>query len=247
MCGRYTLAVRVNSLVPLFGLNDAPPQPAQAGMALPRYNIAPTQPVLIVRQGKDGQRRASWAKWGLIPPGARDAKGAAKKINARAETVFEQPAFRDAARHRRCLVPTDGFFEWRKIGERKQPYHVRATDGGVWAMAGIWSTWTDEQGAPVDTCSVLTTSPNETLSGLHDRMPVVVPPEQYELWLDPEEVIPGHLASLLVSAPEEALVMVPVAETVNRVKNQGPECLEEISEEEAEREPEPPRQFGFGF
>lgn len=247
MCGRYTLAVRVNVLQPLFDLAEPPPAPVQAQMALPRYNIAPTQPVLVVRQGPDGRRHASWVRWGLIPPGARDPKVGAKLINARAETLFTQPAFRDAARHRRCLVPTDGFFEWRKIGARKQPYHVRAPDGGVWAMAGIWSTWQDEEGEPVETCSVITTTPNQTLSGLHDRMPVFVPPEQYELWLDPQEVLPNRLDGLLVSAPETALVMVPVADTVNRVKNQGAECLEEISKEEAEREADPPRQFGFGF
>lgn len=216
-------------------------------MALPRFNIAPTQPVLIVREDRDGKRRASWAKWGLIPERARDPRVGARLINARAETVFEQPAFREAARRRRCLLPTDGFFEWRKLKDRKQPYHVRTPDQRVWAMAGIWSSWRNEAGELVDSCSVLTTESNATLADLHSRMPVLLPPEQYDLWLDPAEVVPEALSGLLIPASEDALVMVPVATTVNSVKNQGAACLDEISEEEALAPPPALPQMGFGF
>ncbi len=246
MCGRYTLAVNVNVLQSLFGLDERPPGAPAANMGLPRFNIAPTQPVLIVREDRDGKRRASWAKWGLIPERARDPRVGARMINARAETVFQQPAFREAVRRRRCLLPTDGFFEWKKLKDRKQPYHVRTPDHRVWAMAGIWSRWRDEAGQQVDTCSVLTTASNETLSDLHTRMPVLVAPEQYDLWLDPAEVVPEALQGLLVPASQDALVMVPVATTVNSVKNQDESCLEEISEADA-RAPVRLPQLGFGF
>lgn len=245
MCGRFTLTVKVHELPEQLGLVGPPGPPPDPEMALPRFNIAPTQPVLIVRQGADGVRRAAWARWGLIPRGAKDPRVGARMINARAETVFEQPAFRSAARNRRCLVPTDGFLEWRKVGKRKQPYHVRAAEGGVYAMAGIWSTWKSPDGEQVDTCSVITTAPNRTLAGLHDRMPVVLSPEQYDLWLDPEEVVPAELAKLMVSAPEDALVLVPVSTRVNSVKNDDEACLETV-EVEDEAPPTPP-QLGFGF
>lgn len=246
MCGRFTLTVKVSELASVLGFEGDPGPPPDPEMAPPRFNVAPTQPVLIVREGSDGVRRAAWAKWGLIPRGAKDPRVGARLINARAETVFEQPAFRSAARSRRCLVPTDGFLEWKKVGKRKQPYHARAPDGGVYAMAGIWSTWRSPEGEEIDTCSVITTEPNGPVSKLHDRMPVILPPEQYDLWLSPEEVAREELSRLLVAAPDDALVLVPVSQRVNSVKHDDPECLEPV-EVEGEAPPERPPQLGFGF
>ncbi|MCB9746584.1 MAG: SOS response-associated peptidase [Alphaproteobacteria bacterium] len=244
MCGRFTLAVKVHDLGPAFGIVGAIPPCPDPELELPRFNIAPTQPVLIVKQTQDGLRSASWARWGLIPGGAKDPRVGARMINARAETVFEQPAFRSAVRTRRCLVPTDGFFEWRKVGKEKQPFHVRAPGQALYAMAGIWSTWKDPTGAKIETCSILTTEPNAKLATLHDRMPVILPPEQYTLWLDPAEEDPAVLARLLVAAPEDALDLVAVSKAVNSVKNLGPECLEPVTEEDP---PEPKAQLGLGF
>jgi putative SOS response-associated peptidase YedK len=242
MCGRFTLAVKVHDLGPAFGLSVPVPPCPDPELELPRFNIAPTQPVLIVRQSQDGLRSASWARWGLIPGGARDPRVGVRMINARAETVFEQPAFRGAVRTRRCLIPTDGFIEWQKAGKEKLPFHVRAPGQALYAMAGIWSTWRDPSGAPVDTCSILTTAPNPKVATLHDRMPVILPPEQYSLWLDPAEEDPATLSRLMVAAPEEALELVAVSKAVNSVKNLGPGCL--APPEEA---PEPAPQLGFGF
>jgi len=242
MCGRFTLTVKVHELPEALALFDAPGPPPDPEMALPRFNIAPTQPVLVVKQAADGTRRAVWMKWGLIPRGAKDPRVGARMINARAETVFEQPAFRRAVRERRCLIPTDGFLEWRKIGKRKQPYHVRMPDGGVYMMAGIWSTWRSPDGEEIDTCSILTTEPNAEIAALHDRMPVILQPEQYDLWLDPEEAAPERLSPLMVAAPEKMLVLVPVSTRVNSVKNDDPECLEEVEEEQ---EALPPKQLGL--
>ena len=233
MCGRFTLTVKVHELGPAFGFEGPVPPCPDPELALPRYNIAPTQPVLIIREAQDGLRSASWARWGLIPGGAKDPRVGARMINARAETLFEQPAFRGAARHRRCLVPTDGFFEWRKVGKEKLPFHLRAPGGGLYAMAGIWSTWRDPTGAEVDTCSIVTTEPNPKVAALHDRMPVILGPEQYSLWLDPAEEDAARLSRLLVAVPEDALELVPVSKAVNSVKNLGPECVQGRDDPEA--------------
>ena len=248
MCGRFTLSVKVDELPETFGLPGLLPDPPDADMALPRFNVAPTQPIPISRRQPDGTRALSWARWGLIPPRAKDPRVGARMINARAETVFEQPAFRGPVRNQRCLVPTDGFIEWKKFGKRKQPYHVRRPDRGVYAMAGIWTTWQNPGGAPVDTCAVLTTAPNETLAELHDRMPVILPESAFEMWLDPEVTAPEALQPLLRAAPEALLELVPLAPTVNSVKNLGPACLVEI-DEAAAASPEVPEapQLGFEF
>lgn len=248
MCGRFTLSVKVDELPETFGLPGVLPPPPDETMILPRFNIAPTQPIPVSRQGADGRRALSWARWGLIPPRAKDPRVGVRMINARAETVFEQPAFRGPVRGQRCLIPTDGFIEWKKVGKRKQAYHVRRPDRGVYAMAGIWTTWQNPDGDPVDTCAVITTVPNETLADLHDRMPVILPESAFETWLDPEVTDPEVLQPLLRSAPDDLLEMVPLAPTVNSVRNLGPECLVEIDLEAAEA-PEVPAtpQLGFTF
>lgn len=221
MCGRFTLASPGARLAALLGLTRVDPGP-------PRFNVAPTQPVLAVHVGPGGEREAVWLRWGL----------GGRQINARSETVFEKVPFARAARGRRCLVPADGFFEWKKLGgATKQPYHLRLLDGGPFAMAGI------EEGG---TCAILTTTPNALVAELHDRMPVILAPEAYALWLDPSVREPGPLEGLLVPFPAEQMKKVPVGDRVGDPKNEGPELIEGV---EAKVAPPPQRspQLGFDF
>jgi putative SOS response-associated peptidase YedK len=152
----------------------------------PRYNIAPTQPVPVIRQNpREPRRETSLLRWGLIPSRAKDSSGAARMINARSETAATMPAFRDALTFRRCMIPADGFYEWKKAGTVKQPYCFEVDGGRLFAFAGIWDRWKDESGNWVETCSILTTTPNAVTSVVHDRMPVILDPASYDPWLDP--------------------------------------------------------------
>jgi putative SOS response-associated peptidase YedK len=203
----------------LFPLLDVPEELA------PRYNIAPTQPVLAVRTVPAGERELVTLRWGLVPAWADDPSIGNRLINARAETVADKPAFRAAFRARRCLVLADGFFEWQKVGGRKQPYYFRLREGSPFAFAGLWERW-GKGATTLETCTLLTTEANELLRPVHDRMPVILPRERFVRWLDPDFRAAAELESLLRPYPAEDMTGYPVSARVNNPRNEGPLCVE---------------------
>ncbi len=223
MCGRFTLALPAETIRDFLGLADTP-------VLVPRFNIAPTQSVAVVRAeaGKE-ERRLSFLRWGLIPHWAEDPAIGSRLINARAETLAQKPAFRSAFRQRRCLIPADGFYEWRKTNGRKQPYHIRRRDGGPLAMAGLWETWQAPDGEMISTCAIITTQAEAIVQAIHDRMPVLLPPAAFALWLDVGMSDTVRLTALLRLTASEDLVAVPVSSRVNRVECDGPDLVVPLS------------------
>jgi putative SOS response-associated peptidase YedK len=212
MCGRYVITSSPAAIRALFGYPEQPNFP-------PRYNVAPTQPIAVVRL-HDGKRQFVLMRWGLIPSWVKDPKAFSLLINARGESVIDKPAFRAAMRRRRCLIPADGFYEWKEVGGRKRPYFVRLKgSGGPFAFAGLWETWTGPNGEELDTAAIVTTNANRTLSAIHDRMPVIVPPEAFDLWLDCAKVDGKIAAALLTPAREDLLEAYEISPAVNRVAN----------------------------
>jgi putative SOS response-associated peptidase YedK len=191
----------------------------------PRYNIAPSQPVAVVRQTAEGKRELVKLRWGLVPSWAKDVSVGNQLINARSETAATKPAFRAAMRQRRCLVPTDGFYEWKKVGRQKQPYFIRRADDKPFAFAGLWERWSDAEGRPLETCTILTTDANELLRPLHDRMPVIVEPADYSTWLDPAQTDSDRFRPLFASLTSEQLISSPVSTHVNSPANDDEACL----------------------
>jgi putative SOS response-associated peptidase YedK len=219
MCGRFTLITPTRELASLFDLDTVPD-------LAPRYNIAPTQPVAVVRAGGVG-RELVLLRWGLVPPWAREL-GGPPLINAKAETVADKPAFRAALARRRCLIPADGFYEWVPAPGKKQPIHFRLRQGGLFAFAGLWERWQPPGGPAVESCAVLTTEANEVVRPVNERMPVILEPAAWQEWLDPGVEGKG-LSGWLRPLPEGVLVAVPVSGWVNSVRNEGPQCLEPAS------------------
>ena len=214
MCGRYRLSRRKQLIEEYF-------ETANELDWEPRYNIAPSQPVGIIRQDPSTpERRFSLARWGLIPSWATDANIGFKTINARAETVASKPAFRDAFVSRRCLLPADGFFEWRRSGKEKQPFHFGMQDDSLFAFGGLWDRWRDPSGTVIESCTILTTTPNSLLADVHDRMPVILRQESYDLWLDPGVKDASSLRSTapvrLPSLPQPADFADPVKSLLPR-------------------------------
>jgi putative SOS response-associated peptidase YedK len=196
--------------------------------AVPRYNIAPTQPVLAAYLDDDGQRGLTFFQWGLIPSWSKDVSLGAKMINARSETVAEKPAFRNAFKRRRCLIPADGFYEWQKQNGKKQPIYIHGTDGRPFALAGLWEVWQDPEGTRLQTCTILTTTPNELMAAIHDRMPVIIEPEDYATWLEPGQN-PDTALHLLRPYPAEKMAAYPVSTAVNNPRNDSPECIQPLT------------------
>ena len=222
MCGRFTLRTPPQALASLFDLPEAPPLE-------PRYNIAPSQPVLAVRRHpRTGQREFTFLNWGLIPSWAKDVKIGYRLINARSETVADKPAFRAAYRRRRCIVPADGFYEWQKRAGHKQPYFIHRKDDQPFGMAGLWERWEGPDGSVIESCTLLTTEPNELLRPLHNRMPVILSPEEYETWLDVQNASPLVLQALLRPCPASLLEALPVSRYVNNPRQEGPACIEPL-------------------
>lgn len=222
MCGRFSLSTPLADLEALFGLGDLPPLD-------PRYNLAPTQTVAVVRVAPNARKRELvWLKWGLVPSWAKDPEIGNRMINARSETVTEKPSFRAAFKKRRCLIPADGFYEWKRAGAKKQPYHIRMRDGKVFAMAGLWEHWPSPDGSPLETFTILTTGPNDLMRAIHDRMPVILDPKDYDLWLDPDMQNPEPLKPLLTSYPADKMAAVPIDTHVNNPKHEGPACQQQI-------------------
>lgn len=224
MCGRFVLMTPGRDLAKRFGLEEV-------AELEPRYNIAPTQVVVIIRLDRDTlQRRLVHVKWGLIPFWAKDTSIGNKLINARAESASQKSAFRAAFKTRRCLVPADGFYEWKKQeGKQKQPYLVRSADRSPFAFAGLWESWTGPDGETIESCTILTTDANELTQPIHDRMPVILKPEDYDLWLDPEIKDPELLKPLLRPYPSEEMVAEPVSSSVNKASYDAPDCVEPVS------------------
>jgi putative SOS response-associated peptidase YedK len=218
MCGRYTLATDGRTLAGEFDIGG--PVEWRA-----RYNITPSQTALTVTTDDGGRRQASAMRWGLVPFWAKDIKQGYRLINARAETVAEKPAFRAAYRKRRCLVLADGYYEWARRGERKQPYHIHRQSAAPFAFAGLWERWQpDESATPLISYSIITCSANERLREIHDRMPVVLAKSQYAAWLDPNASL-SNLAALLAPATDHAFVAVPVSTYVNSPRHDDQRCI----------------------
>ena len=222
MCGRYTLYSDADLLVDKFGLESIPD-------ISPRYNIAPSQPVLVVRQRDDGSRPAAMLRWGLIPGWAKAPAIGQRLINARSETVAEKPAFRSAYHRRRCLLLADGFYEWATSGpasgKHKQPWYFQLSPPRPFAIAGLWERWHDPDGNVIDSCTLLTTSANAVVAPIHHRMPVILPLRHHGVWLDHGNSDPVSLPSLLAPFPDRTISAYAVSDRVNRPANDDAECL----------------------
>jgi putative SOS response-associated peptidase YedK len=188
----------------------------------PRYNIAPTQPIPIVRV-MEGKRQFALVRWGLLPSWVKDPTTFTLLINARGETVNDKPAFRNAMKRRRCLIPADGFYEWKRDGAVKRPHYIRRKDGAPFAFAGLWETWMGPNGEEMETAAIVTTSANRVLAPIHDRMPVILPPDTYEIWLDTLNVDAETAAALIAPAQDELFETYEISPLVNRVANDGPD------------------------
>ena len=219
MCGRFAQKSSRAKITKKFKVEEVPP-------LAERYNVAPSQAILAVREAS-GVREATFFKWGLVPSWARDAAIGNRLINARSETVTEKPSFRGAFARRRTLVPADGFFEWSRRGDSKRPFYFHMRDGEPFAIAGLWERWEGE-GGPLETCTLLTTEANELLASYHDRMPVILRPEDYEVWLDGGTSQP-ELTPLLRPYPHEEMVAYAVSRLVNAPSNDSPKCVEPLA------------------
>lgn len=231
MCGRYTLTSSPEALRALLRYAELPNFPA-------RYNIAPTQPIAIVRT-VDGQRHFALVRWGLLPSWVKDPKTFTLLINARGESAAEKPAFRAAMKRRRCLIPADGFYEWQKTGDHERPFYLRAKSAAPLAFAGLWETWTGPNGEELDTAAIVTTRANKTLSAIYERMPVIVPPEAFDLWLNAGEVDATTAAALIAPAPDNLLEAYEISTAVNRTANDNPKLLEPVVAGKLEPAPAP--------
>lgn len=222
MCGRFTLTLEPSDL------QDAFPGFTFPGEVVPRYNIAPTQPILAIPN--DGTARADFFLWGLIPSWAKDPTIGSRLINARAETLAEKPAFRSAYKYHRCLILTNGFYEWqaRPGAKTKVPHFIYLKTGEPFAFAGLWEQWHSSDGSEVRSAAIITTAPNPLMLPIHNRMPVILPRTAYSLWLDPTPHFPVDLNSLLVSYPAEEMEAYPVSTLVNSPGNDGPEILVKV-------------------
>ncbi len=219
MCGRYRLSRRKEIIEEHFETADWQDDWA------PRYNVAPTQPIPVIRQHpKEPVRELSLMRWGLIPSWSKYSSVAARMINARSESAATKPAFRDPLKFRRCLIPADGFYEWAKTTKGRQPYCFEVGDGELFAFAGLWDRWKDPSGNWIKTCSILTTTPNAVTAAVHDRMPVILDPENYEVWLDPGMRSTDAASDLLKPFDARLMRCYPVSSRINSVANDDEEC-----------------------
>lgn len=222
MCGRFTLRSPAEVLVRAFGIKI----PEEY---VPRHNIAPGQPVLAVRIVPEAaQREAVLFHWGLIPSWAKDPKIAYSMINARAESVAEKPSFRKPIGVRRCLIPADGWYEWKKSGTRKMPFYFRLKDGAPFAFAGLWEHWQGKEGEEVESCTIITTQANDATAPIHDRMPAIIGPKDFDLWLDPSVRKTEKVLPILAPYPSAEIAVHPVSTLVNNSRVDKPQCIEPV-------------------
>jgi putative SOS response-associated peptidase YedK len=229
MCGRYCISSAPEAIRRLFRYREQPNFP-------PRYNVAPTQPIPIVRLAS-GERQFALVRWGLIPPWVKDSAALTLLINARGESVNEKPAFANAMKRRRCLLPADGFYEWKTDTGRKRPYFARLKGGGPLAFAGLWETWIGPNGEEMETAAIVTTTANAEMGQVHSRAPVIVPPEQFDLWLDCDKTDADTAGALIAPAPDGSMEAFEVSGAVNRVANDSPDLA--LPASEAPPQPEP--------
>jgi putative SOS response-associated peptidase YedK len=234
MCGRFSQSRPTSDLARIFEAEDLA---ADAGG---HFNVAPTATAAVIVQKEDRRAVAAY-RWGLVPHWAQDPRIGVRQINARAETVATTPAFRDAFRKRRCLVPVDAFYEWQRDGKARQPFAIRPTSGRPLALAGLWSGWRDPDTEQIlRTFAIVTAGPNDVMRPIHDRMPVVVPESAWDRWLDPTLADPAELQGLLVPADEAWLEAYPVSRRVNDVRNDGPDLLAPLDDPGAAPFPDRP-------
>lgn len=234
MCGRMSLSASPDEVRATFHYQEQPNFP-------PRYNIAPTQPIAIVRENHEHAPQFGLVRWGLIPPWVKDPREFTLIINARSETAAEKPSFKNALRRRRCLIPANGFYEWRRTGGKaKQAYWVPPADGGVIALAGMWESWMGKDGEEMESAAILTTTANETLAPIHHRMPVVIQPDGFARWLDHSSDSAKEIADLLVPAQPDFFTPIPVSDRVNKVANSDPDVQARV-EIDVDQRPEAPR------
>jgi putative SOS response-associated peptidase YedK len=221
MCGRFILKTPFSELVRLYNLTNS------VNLA-PRYNVAPTQDVAVVRSSAEQGRTLAMVRWGLVPWWAKDLKMGASMINAQGETIATKPAFREAFQSRRCIVPADGFYEWKKLdAKRRQPYAIMPRDGGLFSFAGLWERWRDRaSGETVQSCTIVTTQPNELCAPIHNRMPAILPQGAWGQWLGEKPASSNELLALLSSYPAEAMTAFAIGPRVGKVNNEGPELIE---------------------
>ncbi|NJL10231.1 MAG: SOS response-associated peptidase [Calothrix sp. SM1_7_51] len=226
MCGRYTLHKKIQTIADGCHLQKVPDTE-------PQYNIAPTQMVATILHNQlSDKREFQLLRWGLIPSWSKDQSMGSKLINARSETVTEKPSFRDAFKRRRCLVLADGFYEWQKQSGNKQPFYfcIENENAKPFAFAGLWSKWQSPEEQQVYSCTILTTEANSLLISVHDRMPVILAPEDYDLWLDPKVQTSEPLQKLLRPYPANSMTSYPVSSLVNNPKHNSPECITPLSQ-----------------
>ena len=221
MCGRFTLRTPMSKIAEVFGLDETLD-------VEPRYNVAPTQQVVAIRPGPTADNRElALLRWGLIPHWADDPSIGNRMINARAETVAGKPSFRQAFKKRRCLVVADGFYEWKKIDGKKQPYYIHLKDDQPFGFAGLWERW-NREGEEIQSCTIITTEPNELMKPIHNRMPVIVQPTDYDRWLDLDFQNGEALEQVLRRYPADAMETFPVSTLVNNPRNDVAECIERL-------------------
>ncbi|MCP4756268.1 MAG: SOS response-associated peptidase [Proteobacteria bacterium] len=218
MCGRFSLSMDLPEL------QEAFPWVEFGSDFKSRYNIAPSQDILVVPN--DSENRARWFRWGLIPPWAKDMKIGYKMINARSETLAEKPSFKNAYRKRRCLIPAGGFYEWKKEGKAKTPFHIRMKSTKPFAFAGLWEKWQGPGGELVFSCTIITTDANDLLRPIHARMPVILPQGSYERWLDTTVEPDDRTRELLQPYPSQEMEAYPVSKRVNSPGNDSPDCIQ---------------------
>jgi putative SOS response-associated peptidase YedK len=232
MCGRFELHTNPAAIALAFGLAHPP-------AISPRYNIAPMQDVPVVRTTRGGERELAQVRWGLVPRWAKDPSIGARMINARAETLDTKPAFRNALKWHRCLLPADGFYEWRTLPNGKQPFRIGMKDGSLFGLAALFERWLSPEGEVLDTCAIVTTPANPLIRPLHDRMPLIIAPEDYARWLDRSV---EDVTDLLSPYPASAMNFYPVSTRVNAVRNDDPSIIEPVevaNDETADATPAP--------
>ncbi len=222
MCGRYALIASAPRLARLLGLIDLPELP-------PRYNIAPSQSVTVARRSQQGRAELVMVRWGLIPAWSKTPGKDYRMINAKAETLAQRPAFRTAYRRRRCLIPADGFYEWKQLSGRKQPYYFAMKDAEPFVFAGLWEQWRGPDEQIIDSCAIITTEPNKLVADIHNRMPAILGRQDHKAWLDPDLQDPQALDTLLKPYEPDAMTATPVSAHVNNPRNDDPRCIEPLN------------------